>query len=84
MDGNLVRAFVGCGDNGIVDYAILRCRLNSKEKQVLNLLCDECLTQEEAAERMCYSTRRVQEIWYSACRKLLSVEWVKVYAMSLV
>lgn len=83
MDRELLRCFWNCGDNQIIEFAMLRARLNSKEKQVLELMLDNCLTQEETAERMGYSTRRVQEFWCSAAKKLLNIDWVKAYAISL-
>lgn len=79
----LLKCFWNCGDNQIIEFAILRARLNSREKQVLQLMLDECLTQEETAERMNYSTRRVQDFWCSAVHKLLNIDWVRAYAISL-
>lgn len=83
MERELLRYFWNCGDNQIIEFAMLRARLNSKEKQVLEFMLDNCLTQEETAERMGYSTRRVQEFWCSAANKLLNIAWVKAYAISL-
>lgn len=71
MDRGLIRAFWGCGDNEIIEFAVLRARLNRREKEAVRLLLDECLSQEQAAEQMCISTRRFQEYWYSAADKLL-------------
>lgn len=79
----LLKCFWNCGDNQIIEFAILRARLNSREKQVLQLMLDECLTQEETAEKMGYSTRRVQDFWCSAVNKLLNIDWVRAYAISL-
>lgn len=79
----LLTLFFNCGDNDIVEFAILRARLNKREKEVIHLMLDECMTQEETAESMNYSTRRVQEFWYSGAKKLLNIPWVKVYAESL-
>lgn len=79
----LVRAFWQCGDSEIINYAIMRARLNKREKQVLTLMLDECNSQEKTAEIMDVSTRQVQYIWHSAESKLLSIEWVKVYAKYL-
>lgn len=83
MDRSLLRYFWNCGDSQIIDFAILRARLNSKEKEVLTCMYDECLTQEKTAELMNYSPRRVQEFYYSAADKLLNIAWVKAYAVSL-
>lgn len=83
MDKSLIKYFWNCGDNDIIEFALLKARLNKKEKDVLELLLDECMTQEEAAEKMGYSPRRIQEYWYSATYKLLSISWVKAYAQYL-
>ena len=83
MEKELLKLFWNCGDNQIIEFAILRARLNSKEKRVLECMMDECLTQEETAEIMGYSTRRVQDFWCSAAHKLLNIDWVKAYANSL-
>lgn len=83
MDRSLARAFWGCGDNQIIEFAMMRARLNRNESEVLRLLLDECKTQEEAAEIMDISTRRLQEFWYSATDKLLRIPWVAAYAREL-
>lgn len=83
MDKELLKYFWNCGDNEIIEFAMLRARLNSKEKQVLICMLDECLTQEETAEKIGYSTRRVQDFWCSAAHKLLNIAWVRAYAISL-
>ena len=83
MEKELLKLFWNCGDNQIIEFAMLRARLNSKEKLVLEYMLDACLTQEETAEKMGYSTRRVQDFWCSATRKLLNIDWVKAYAISL-
>lgn len=80
---SLIHNFWGCGDNQLIEFAILRARLNSKEKTVLTLTLDECLTQEEIAEQMGYSVRRVQTFWASANKKLLGIPWVLAYAEAL-
>lgn len=83
MDRNLIRYFWNCGDDGIIQFALLRAHLNKHEKDVIEMMLDNCCTQEEAAELMGYSTRRVQEWWYSATGKLLSIPWVMAYAKQL-
>jgi hypothetical protein len=83
MDKELLKYFWNCGDNQIIEFAIMRARLNSKEKMVLECILDGCLTQEQTAEKMGYSTRRVQEFRCSAVRKLLNIDWVRAYAISL-
>ena len=80
---NLLRTFWGCGDDGIIEYAMHRARLTKPEKEVLLRLLDECETQEEAAEHMDLSTRRIQEIWYAASDKLLRLPWLVAYAKEL-
>lgn len=80
----LLRAFWGCGDGQIIEFALLRARLNKTEEYVIRMMLDECLTQEVVAENLHYSTRRVQQIWYSGADKLLSIPWVLAYAESLV
>lgn len=83
MDKDLIKYFWNCGDNQIIEFAILRARLNNNEKQVLQYILDECYTQEETAEKMRYSTRRIQDFWCSAVKKLLGIDWVRAYAISL-
>lgn len=82
-DRRLLRKFWNCGDNSFIEYAIVRARLNKTERQVLNLIFDECMTQEEAAEAIDISTRRVQDIYYNAADKLLGIPWVSAYAREL-
>ena len=83
MERNNLKYFWNCGDNQIIEYALLRARLNRREKEILTLMMDECLTQEQAAERMDISVRRAQEYWYMASRKMLGIPWVAAYAESL-
>lgn len=83
MDKNLLTYFWNCGDDGIIEFAILRAHLNKHEKDVIHLMLDECMTQEEVAERIEFSTRRVQDYWYSGAKKLLNIPWVRAYALSL-
>ena len=80
---NLIKAFWNCGDNQIIEFALLRAHLNRMEKEVVKLLLDECLTQEQIADCLNCSTRKVQDEWYSAIGKLLSIPWVKAYAKEL-
>lgn len=79
----LLRAFWNCGDNQIIEFAIMRARLNKREKEVLASMLDECRTQEQTAERLELSTRHTQELWRSASDKLLNIPWVKAYSESL-
>lgn len=83
MDRELLTYFFNCGDNDIIEFAIMRAHLNRREKDVIRLMLDECMTQEEIAEQMSYSTRRIQDFWYSGATKLLNIPWVKAYALSL-
>lgn len=83
MDRNLLKAFWNCGDNQIIEFALLRARLNKIEKEVVRLSLDECLTQEEIAEMMDFSTRRIQQFWNTAADKLLGIPWVYAYAKEL-
>lgn len=83
MDRTLIRDFWNCGDGQIIDYAIMRARLNFREKQTLRLMLDECRTQEQAAETMDVSTRCLQAWWYSATDKLLAIPWVAAYAREI-
>ena len=83
MDRSLIKDFWACGDNQIIEFAIMRARLNRMEKEVLRLLLDECMTQEQASEHLDISTRNLQNWWYSATDKLLSIDWVMAYAKSL-
>lgn len=83
MDRELMYLFFNCGDNDIIEFAIIRAHLNRREKDVIRLIMDECMTQEEVAEKLSYSTRRIQDFWYSGATKLLNIPWVKAYALSL-
>lgn len=83
MDKRLIRYFWNCGDSQTIEFAILKARLNRREKEILSLMLDECLTQEQTSERLDISTRRVQHYWYSACDKLLAIPWVVSYAKDL-
>lgn len=83
MDRNLLQYFWNCGDDQIIQFALQRAHLNKREEEVIKLLLDECCTQEEAAEIMGYSSRRVQEFWYSGADKLLNIAWVRAYAKAL-
>ena len=82
-DRSLVRDFFRCGDNEIIEFAMLRARLNRKEQDVIRLLIDECLTQEEAAETLDISPRHLQNMWYSATDKLLRIPWLVAYAKEI-
>ena len=73
MEKSLVKFFMNCGDDQIIQFALTRAHLNKLERDVILLMFDECLSQEEVAERMGFSTRRIQEIWYSSAKKLLSM-----------
>ena len=83
MKRELLSYFWNCGDNQIIEFALTRAHLNRKEEEVIRLMFDECMTQEEIAERMSYSPRRVQDFWYSASEKLLNIPWVLAYAKYL-
>lgn len=78
-----LRAFWNCGDNQIIEFALMRAHLNRLEREVVILALDECYTQEEIAEKLNYSTRKIQEFWYSAADKLLDIPWVLAYAKEL-
>lgn len=80
---SLLKAFWNCGDTQIIDFAITRARLNRKEKEVIALILDECLTQEQASEKMDISVRNLQKIWESAVAKMLNIPWVLAYAEKL-
>ena len=83
MDSGLIRHFWNCGDSQIIEFAIMRARLNRNERCVLHMALDECMTQEKIAEEMDTSTRNVQKIWSSAINKLLGIEWVYAYGLVL-
>lgn len=82
-DKSLVRDLWQCGDNMFIEYAMVRARLNVKEREVLYLMLDECMTQEQVAEYKDVSTRTVQEIWHSATTKILNIPWAYAYAVQL-
>lgn len=83
MDKELLYRFFNCGDDEIIQFALHRAHLNRRELDVIIFMFDECMTQEQIAEKMNFSTRRVQDFWYSGARKLLNIPWVKAYALSL-
>lgn len=83
MDRTLLYDFWSCGDDQIIKFAIYRAHLNRHERDVIHLMLDECLTQEKVAEELHYSTRMVQNYWYSASDKLLAIPWLIAYAKSL-
>lgn len=83
IDTNLVKYFWRCGDNEIIEFAMLRARLNKEEKDVLVAVLDNCHTQEKTAEILGFSVRKVQNVWYSAAYKLLRIDWVSAYAKEL-
>lgn len=82
-DRNLIRYFWDCGDNDIIEFALIKARLNRKEKEVIVNILDECMTQEQVAEKIDISTRQTQRLWCSACDKLLAIPWVFAYAEKL-
>ena len=41
------------------------------------------MPQEEVAELLDFSTRKVQDEWYSGAGKLLAIPWVRAYAEEL-
>lgn len=83
MDKHLLKEFWNCGDDQIIQFALMRAHLNKLEKEAIRLMLDECMTQEAAAEVMDVSARRFQDYWYSASKKLLSIPWVSAYAKEL-
>lgn len=83
MDRELLFLFWNCGDDQIIQFALTRAHLNKHERDVITYMLDECLTQEETAEKMSYSTRRVQQFWVSGATKLLNIPWVRAFALSL-
>lgn len=80
MDRNIVKLFWKCGDIDIINLACDRAGLTTPERQTLNMLLTDCKTQEETAEELGISTRKVQELWYSSCNKILQIYWVHVIA----
>lgn len=83
MDRSLLKYFWNCGDNEIIEFAMIRARLNKREKDVIIASLDECLSQEEIAEKMYISTRQVQKLWYQGADKLLAIPWVRSYALDI-
>lgn len=57
MDRGLVKTFWGCGDNGIIEYALMRARLNRKEKEAVTYLLDECMSGGGSRENVCKHTQ---------------------------
>lgn len=83
MKKTLLKAFWNCGDGQIIEFALIRAHLNKREQQVIEMMLDECMTQEEIAERLDFSTRQIQEYWSSGADKLLAIPWVKAFAIEL-
>lgn len=83
MDRSLLKYFWNCGDSYLIDFAVMRARLNRNERNVLRMALDECMTQEQIAEDLDTSTRNVQKVWASAADKLLKIEWVNDYSLAL-
>lgn len=76
------RKLFECADNEFIEFAIKRARLNDNERTVLSHMIDHCKTQEQTAEIMDISVRQVQNYWYSANTKLLSINWVTSFIYS--
>lgn len=83
MHRSLIRDFWNCGDNQIIEFAIVRAHLNRNEREAVRLMLDECMTQEQGAEALNISVRSFQEYWYSATDKILNIPWVLAYAKEL-
>lgn len=83
MDRNLLKYFWNCGDNETIQHALDRAHLTTPEKAIIGFLLDDCITQEQAAEKLDISVRKAQEIWYAASGKILSIPWVYAYAKYL-
>lgn len=83
MDRSLIKTFWACGDSQVIDFAVMRARLDRKEKAVITSMLDDCLTQEETADRLQISVRTVQKLWASGADKLLRIDWLVAYAESL-
>lgn len=82
-DRELIRDFWQCGDNQIIEFALLRAHLNRRQKEVVECMLDECLTQEQTAEHLDWCVRTVQKEWSEAADKLLDIPWVEAYARDL-
>lgn len=80
MDRNKIKYFWKCKDISIINLAQDRANLTRNEREVLRLLLTEERTQEQTAEIMELSVRKVQSLWYSATDKLLSIYWVLIIA----
>lgn len=83
MDRSLVKTFWTCGDSQVIDFAMMRARLDRKEKAVITSMLDDCMTQEETADRLQISVRTVQKLWASGTDKLLRIDWLVAYAEAL-
>lgn len=79
----LLKYFWNCGDSQIIEFALMRARLNRHEREAIELILDECYTQEQAAERLDISVRAFQNYWTTAVKKLLDIPWVTAYAEAL-
>lgn len=83
MNRTLIKSFWDCGDSQIIEFAIARARLNAQEKEVIKLTLDDCKTQEQAAEILDISVRKLQDTWKKAVDKMLAIPWVRAYAEAI-
>lgn len=80
MDRCIIKEFWKIADSDLIKLAQDKANLTRYEREVLRLMLTECYTQEQTAEIMEISTRKVQDLWKTACDKILSIYWIKLIA----
>ena len=70
MNRSLIKKLWKLGDKQFIDYALSCARLTLRERETVQYLLFDGLTQEQAAEKMDISTRGLQGLWSCAFKKL--------------
>ena len=73
MNRSLIKKLWKLGDKQFIDYALSCARLTLRERETVQYLLFDGLTQEQAAEKMDISTRGLQGLWSCAVEKILLV-----------
>lgn len=69
MNRSLIKKLWKLGDKQFIDYALSCARLTLRERETVQYLLFDGLTQEQAAEKMDISTRGLQGLWSCAVKK---------------
>nr|DAF03015.1 MAG TPA: putative DNA-binding protein [Caudoviricetes sp.] len=83
MNRSLIKKLWKLGDKQFIDYALSCARLTLRERETVQYLLFDGLTQEQAAEKMNISTRGLQGLWSCAVEKILLVPGTIPYINSL-